>query len=227
MLADVKAVVEIVEKLFGLKGSERDRVAQLLVQISEELGSLAKQWQVIRESLEKSNAFSSDEQLLGQAWQIVTDTDIKSALFEQRSRYQALLKFAEHRDVMSRLSPLNTKAGSSLFDLIEDAISIKGRLIVLVQHAVYPGDLVMEAPSARTRELRETFRGINPDGEGLSEADTIVARYFQRVGRSLDEEDSRLRRSALTELRVATETLAALAGEFRTTAALYKAGQIR
>jgi len=199
----------------------------LLTQISEELTDLAKQWQAILEALEKSKIFSSDERLLGEAWDIVIDTDITSAMVQQRSRYQALLTFVQHRNVMSRLSPLTTKTGSSVFELIEDALSIKGRLITLVQHAVYPGDPVLEAPPNRTRALREEFRSVDPNDEELSEADRIIARYFERSGQRIDKENETDKRTALNELRVATNTLAALAGEFRTTAALYKAGQIR
>ena len=247
MLGDIKAIVEIVEKLFGLKGAERARIVGLLDELSQELIDLANHWKTILERLERSNILSVDRQVLSEARNIGVDVEIRPLLFEQRSQYQALLTFLQHREAMGTLSPLNTNAGASLFALIEQAISLKGRLIGLVEEVVYPGDMhVVEGmafPQKRVVRERETpeerhARGIHAilrkavrlDSDPRNE-ETMDLEDGMGDGawdeRFLTKHEVQLRRNALAELRACTEALAASAGEFRMMVALYKAGQIR
>jgi hypothetical protein len=228
MLSDLKALVEIIEKLFGLKGKERESVGNLLSQISQELTDLATQWNNILKALQKSNALPSDEVILGKAYRMMQDLDIDQAWLAQRNSYQALATFVRHGRSLGRMSPLRTETGADIIQLVEDALSIKGELVGLVHRVVHPGVILMEAAlPPNPREQREQFRNVSPDDPSLSEADRIVAKYFQRNGSRIDGENEEMRRNDLNALLVRVETLMALAGEFRATAALYNAGQVR
>jgi len=225
MLSDIKTIIEIVTKLFSVKDSERERIANLLQQISSELTDLASTW------LDVSVAISSGS--------VDSDGEVEALLLRQMSKYRALIRFYEYKKAMGgyvdQSSLLTSETGVEAFDLIADALSTKGELILLANTARHGNSPVIEeASNDFDEEGRRQRLNIDPSDPLLVETDKIIARYYQRNHKKLiqAQADNDCRRAAarakaLDDMKIRVGTLYALAGELRTLTALYKAGQAR
>jgi len=84
MIGDIKAVVEIVQSLFGLRSAERARTADLLNQMSQEVNDLSKAWSEVAVIIENGEA--------------VTTSWIRDRMLQQRPHFSAVETFERYLD---------------------------------------------------------------------------------------------------------------------------------
>ena len=233
MLEDIKALVDIVQQIFGLHSREREKTITLLEQISKELEMLANFWKSIWIELEQN----TDSLELSK---------LREDLSAQTSHFEALRRFSDENVWEQKSSPFNSKAGTELRNTVVDAISVKGRLYSLVHQIVYPGVPVLEKLQERLFPIssldtpeKQAIQDADLNDPGLSEADKIYLRFQKRNLQKeretesakttryeaiLQEQNQKLMKDALTQLRTDTYKLIALAGNFRAQVKIYNAG---
>lgn len=222
MLSDVKTVVEIIQKLLGLREVQREKIADFMDRIADELSYLSAEWTQACMHLENGR-------------------DVTHHVLRQRSHYAVLLQVLQSRRTNREAF---AESSQEFFDTIEAAIDTKGRLYQLAHEILWPGEPMMEklvaelrgSPEERNEKRMEEARAVDLDDESLSEADRMYYRYLKRQLPDWDEaaparekerakeEDrrARIRREALSKLRTHTSELAALSGSLRAQAALYR-----
>lgn len=131
MLIEIKTLVDILQKLFGLRADERARIVGLLEQMAHELDQLSATWTRIMLHLQSNRRPFSN--------------GISHDLFAQTSHFEALKRFLRERENNKIFTPLNTSAAREFFQTVQGALDAKGELYGLVHDILYPGEPWAEA----------------------------------------------------------------------------------
>ena len=219
MLDDIKIVIDILKELFGLQQKDNERIYQLLKQMSDELIDMANIWQVILQELEK------DPDRPPRA-------DVYEYVISQRGHFQALVRFSEAMSQNKHLCSRRSKISQTILETIEASLYIKGNLYTLIHNVVYPDQPMLEStikvivPPFTSQEMTE-IKNRNSNDPTLSEDERIKLKFLKKDvahwEAMVDRKDT-LRKGALLEFRKHVSDLTALAGDFRTKVALFRAG---
>lgn len=212
MLSEIKTIVDIFESLFNLRKGDRDRVAALFDQVAQELQTLAELWQAIVTKLAASSTLAQDCEVLD--------------LVQRQSNHFSALSTIVSAIESAPSNRLDHLLETDLVAIAFDALAAKGELYALVHAIVYPDVPLMERAfdyRYSARAIKEEWSVLSCDDPALSDADRMIARYYERQKATWDRDDAKYRNEALDDLHREVTRLQTRAGQLRAQLALYKA----